>query len=139
MGGLRLKPNLDVLIENLESDQPIRSLPSRLATTLRNSHQLPQLDGDTQTDLNDKETRLQKEKLKHIILREQASQTGLSVAEVAAHNEATPPSSRESFTSVMSSMSSPQHYRMDTPPHHIMDTPFQQRIIHLVIYNMMKP
>lgn len=130
-GGLRLKPNLDVLIENLESDQPIRSLPSRLATTLRNSHQLTQLDGDTLTDLNDMETRLQKEKYKHIILREQASQTGLSVAEVAAHNEATPPSSRESFKmsslesfkpsssesfkSGMSSMSSPQYYRMDTP------------------------
>ena len=114
-GGLRLKPNLDVLIENLESDQPIRSLPSRLATTLRNSHQLTQLDGDTLTDLNDMETRLQKEKLKHIILREQASQTGLSVAEVAAHNEATPPSSRESFKSAMSSMSSPQFYRIDTP------------------------
>ena len=114
-GGLRLKPNLDVLIENLESDQPIRSLPSRLATTLRNSHQLTQLDGDTLTDLNDMETRLQKEKLKHIILREQASQTGLSVAEVAAHNEATPPSSRESFTGSLSSMSSPPHHRMDTP------------------------
>ena len=61
------------------------------------------------------ETRLQKEKLKPIILREQASQTGLSVAEVAAHNEATPPSSRESFTGSLSSMSSPPHYRMDTP------------------------
>ena len=51
-GGLRLKPNLDELIANLESEQPIRSLPSRLATTLRNSHQLTQLDGDTLRDLN---------------------------------------------------------------------------------------
>ena len=74
--GLRLKPNLDVIIENFESDQPIRSLPSRLATTLRNSHQLTQLDGDTLTDLNDMETRLQKENLKNIILREQASPNG---------------------------------------------------------------
>ena len=115
-GGLRLKPNCDELIAKLESEQPFRSLPSRLATTLRNSHQLTQLDGDTLTDLNDMETRLQKEKLKNIILREQASHTGLSVAEVAAHNEATPPSSRESFTSAWSSMSSPQHYRMYTPP-----------------------
>ena len=65
--------------------------------------------------------------MKNIILREQASQTGLSVAEVAAHNEATPPSSRESFTSAMSSMSPPPHYRMDTPPHHRMDAPFQAR------------
>ena len=114
-GGLRLKPNFDELITILESEQPLRKLPSRLATTLRNSHQLTQLDGDTLTDLNDMETRLQKEKLKKIILREQASQTGLSVAEVAAHNEATPPSSRESFTGSLSRMSSPQHYRMDTP------------------------
>ena len=55
-GGLKLKPNLDELIANLESEQPFRSLPSRLATTLRNSHQLTQLDGDTPTNVNDMET-----------------------------------------------------------------------------------
>ena len=126
--GLRLKPNVDELIANLESDQPFRILPSRLATTLRNSHQLTQLDGDTLTDLNDMETRLQRDKLKKIILREQASQTGLSVAEVAAHNEATPPSSRESFTGSLSRMSSPQHYRMDTPFQTAVNTPIYSPI-----------
>ena len=38
--GLRRRPNFDELITYLETDQPRRSLPSREATTLRNSHQL---------------------------------------------------------------------------------------------------
>jgi len=85
-GGLRFKPNFDELITNLETDHPRRSLPSRAATTLRNSHPLTQLDGDTLTDLNDMETRMQKDKLRYIILKEQASQAGLSIAEAAAQN-----------------------------------------------------
>ena len=65
--GLRLRPNFDELITYLETDQPRRSLPNREATTLRNTHQLTQLDGDTITDLNDMETRLHKDNLRYIL------------------------------------------------------------------------
>ena len=58
-GGLRFQPNFDELITNLETDHPRTSLPSRAATTLRSSHPLTQLDGDTLTDLNDMEIRMQ--------------------------------------------------------------------------------
>ena len=74
--GLMLKPNLEELIANLESEQPFRSLPSRLATTLRNSHQLTQLDGDTLTDLNDMETRLQKENIKTYYIKRTSKPNG---------------------------------------------------------------
>ena len=74
--GLRLRPNFDELITNLETDHPRRSLPSRAATTLRNTHQLTQLDGDTLTDLNDMETRMQKDKLRYIILKRTSKPSG---------------------------------------------------------------
>ena len=125
-GGLRLKPNFDELITNLETDHARKSLPSRAATTLRNSHPLTQLDGDTLTDLNDMETRMQKDKLRYIILKEQASQAGLSIAEAAAQTEADegypistgsiPASSSSRYHDrTLSPMSSPEHYRIDTP------------------------
>ena len=82
--GLRLKPNFIELILSLEADRPYRALPSRLSTTLRNSHQLTQLDGDTLTDLTDMETRMQKDKLRNIVLKEQATQAGISIAEASA-------------------------------------------------------
>ena len=46
-GGLRLNPNFHELITYLETDQPRKSLPTRVATTQRNLPQLTQLDGDT--------------------------------------------------------------------------------------------
>ena len=86
--GLRLKPNVDELILSFEADKPYRPLPSRLSTTLRNSHQLTQLDGDTLTDLADMETRMQKDTLRNSVLKEQATQAGISIAEASTHNEA---------------------------------------------------
>jgi len=137
-GGLRLKPNFDELITNLETDHPRRSLPSRAATTLRNSHPLTQLDGDTLTDLNEMETRMQKDKLRYIILKEQASQAGISIAEAAAHTEADegypasyytgsmPASSSSRYQDrTLSSMSSPEHYRIGTPYQTRENTPLQ--------------
>ena len=85
--GLWLKPNFDELILNLEADRPYRPLPSRLSTTLRNSHRLTQLAGDTSTDLSDMETRIQKDKLRNIVLNEHATQAGISIAEATAHDE----------------------------------------------------
>jgi hypothetical protein len=115
-GGLRLKPNFDELITNVETDHPRRSLPSRAATTLRNSHQLTQLDGDTRTDLNDMETRLQKDKLRYILLREQANQAGISLAEASAQTEVNedPDSSSSSGYNTLSPMTSPERFRIDT-------------------------
>ena len=141
--GLRLKPNFDELILSLEADRPYRALPSRLSTTLRNSHQLTQLDGDTLTDLNDMETSMQKDKLRNIVLKEQATQAGISIAEATAQNEAnlidlgaSPlpsysqwifPSSRASSSSIPSlfEMTSPEYYRMDTPYQTRANTPRQ--------------
>ena len=112
-------------------------MPSRAATTLRNSHPLTQLDGDTLTDLNDMETRMQKDKLRYIILKEQASQAGLSIAEAAAHTEADEGYPASYYTGSMpaissryqdrtlSSMSSPEHYRIGTPYQTRVNTPLQ--------------
>ena len=115
--GLRLRPNFDELITYLETDQPRRSLPSREATTLRNTHQLTQLDGDTITALSDMETRLQKDKLRYILLREQANQAGISIAEASAHTEVNedPDSSSSSRYNTLSPMTSPERSRIDTP------------------------
>jgi hypothetical protein len=132
--GLRLKPNFDELILSLEADRPYRALPSRLSTTLRNSHQLTQLDGDTLTDLNDMETRMQKDKLRNIVLKEQATQAGISIAEASAQNEANdidfrsmPPLSRASSSGYhsLSEMTSPEIYRIDTPYQTRGNTPIQ--------------
>ena len=132
--GLRLKPKFDELILSLEADRPYRALPSRLSTTLRNSHQLTQLDGDTLTDLNDMETRMQKDKLRNIVLKEHATQAGISIAEASAQNEANlidlgamPSLSRASSSGFHSliEMSSPEHYRMDTPYQTRASTPRQ--------------
>ena len=139
-----MKLNFDELITNLETDHPRRSLSSRAATTLRNSHQLTQLDGDTLTDLNDMELRMQTNKLRNVVLREQASQAGLSIAEAAAQSESNEvysegyPGSLQASSSryrTLSPMSSPEHYRIDTPyqtrensPIHTpLQTPFRTR------------
>ena len=63
-------------------------MPSRAATTLRNSHPLTQLDGNTLPGLNDMEIRMQQDRLRKVVLREQASQAGLSIAEATAQHEA---------------------------------------------------
>jgi len=125
--GLCLRPNFDEIITYLETDQPRRSLPSREATTLRNSHQLTQLDGDTITDLNDMETRLQKDKLRYILLREQATQAGISIAEASAQTEVNEDPASSSGYNTLSPMASPERFRIDTPiqAHTPLATPFR--------------
>jgi hypothetical protein len=78
------------------------------------------------------ETRMQKDKLRNIILKEQATQAGISIAEAASqdgindeHLGAMPPLSRARSSSFHSlpEMSSPEYYRIHTP--------YQTREIHL--------
>ena len=122
-GGLRLRPNFHELITYLETDQPRKSLPTRVATTLRNLPQLTQLDGDTLTDLTDIETRLHKDKLRTILLKEHATPTGLSMAEASAQTEANDvfdwhyeeqPSRSDAPSASLSHMSSPENFRINT-------------------------
>ena len=136
-GGLRLRPNFNELITYLETDQPRKSLPTRAATTLRNLPQFTQLDGDTLTDLTDIQTRLQKEQLRNILLKEHATQTGISMAEATAQTETNDfynePSSRSDTPSAaLSHMSSPEHYRINTPlrtrEHTPLTSPFRTHI-----------
>ena len=107
-------------------------MPSRAATTLRNLPQFTQLDGDTLTDLTDIQTRLQKEQMRNILLKEHATQTGISMAEATAQTEAndvfdlfgsSPP--RDESLSALSHMSSPEHYMISTPYQTHQNTPFQ--------------
>ena len=89
------------------------------------------------------ETRMQKDKLRYIILKEQASQAGLSIAEAAAHTEADegypvsytgsiPASSSSRYHDrTLSPMSSPGHYRIDTPYHTRVNTPLQTPFKHV--------
>jgi hypothetical protein len=119
-GGLRLRPNFNELITYLETDQPRKSLPSRAATTLRNLPQFTQLDGDTLTDLTDIQTRLQKEQLRNILLKEHATQTGISMAEATAQTETKDfyddlSSRSDTPSAALSHMSSPVRHRIDTP------------------------
>ena len=78
--------------------------------------------------------RLQTDTLRHVILREQASQAGLSIAEAAAQSEANEvysegyPVSLQASSSryrTLSPMSSPEHYRIDTPYQTRVNTPLQ--------------
>ena len=78
---------------------------------------------------------MQKDKLRYIILKEQASQAGLSIAEAAAQTEAeegypvryhtgSMPDSSSRYRT-LSPMPSPEHYRIDTPYHTRVNTPVQ--------------
>ena len=59
-GGLRRRPNFDELITYIQKDKPTITLPNRNATTLAATHQMNALKGDTTTDLQEMETRLEK-------------------------------------------------------------------------------
>ena len=59
-GGLRRRPNLDELIAYIQKGKPKITLPNRNASTLAATHQMNALKGDTTTDLQEMETRLEK-------------------------------------------------------------------------------
>jgi hypothetical protein len=83
--GLTERPHYASIVDYLENEQPKTAYPfDRSATILRSSPYFTQLDGETGLDLQDIEERLEKDKLRTILLREQASSTGLIISELKA-------------------------------------------------------
>ena len=79
--GLRERPNYEDLVNYLATEKPKTNYPfDRTATILRNSPYLTQLDGEDGMDLGDFENRLEKDKLRDILLREHSRSTGGSLA-----------------------------------------------------------
>ena len=58
--GLRRRPNFDELITYIQRGKPTITLPTRSASILADTHQMNALKGDTLTDLQEMETRLEK-------------------------------------------------------------------------------
>jgi len=83
--GLTERPHYVSIVDYLENEQPKTNYPfDRTATIIRNSPYMTKLDGETGVDLQDFENRLEIDKLRQVILREQASTTGLTVPEAKA-------------------------------------------------------
>ena len=79
--GLRERPNYEDLVNYLATDKPKPNYPfDRKATILRNSPYMTMLDGENGMDLQDFENRLEKDKLRDILLRENSRNTGESLA-----------------------------------------------------------
>ena len=83
-GGLRRRPNFDELITYIQTDKPNITLPNRNATTLAATHQMNALKGDTTTDLQEMQTRLDKDKLRNMLISEYASVHNVPVAHARA-------------------------------------------------------
>ena len=87
--GLTERPQYVSIVDYLENDHPKTDYPfDRTATILRSSPYFAQLDGENGIDLNDFENRLEKDKLRKILLREQALSKGLSIPEAQAEEAA---------------------------------------------------
>jgi hypothetical protein len=87
--GLKERPHFGSIVDYLENEHPKTTYPfDRTATILRNSPYFTQLDGENGMDLQEFENRLEKDKLRTILLREQASATGLTVPEAKATTKA---------------------------------------------------
>ena len=87
--GLKERPHFWSIVDYLENEHPKTTYPfDRTATILRNSPYFTQLDGENGMDLQEFENRLEKDKLRTILLREQASATGLTVPESKATTKA---------------------------------------------------
>ena len=79
--GLRERPQYEDIVNYLAIDKPKTNYPfDRKATILRNSPYMTMLDGENGMDLQDFENRLEKDKLRDILLRENARSTGESLA-----------------------------------------------------------
>jgi hypothetical protein len=79
--GLRERPNYEDLVNYLATEKPKTDYPfDRKATILRNSPYMTMLDGENGMDLTDFENRLEKDKLRDILLRENSRSTGESLA-----------------------------------------------------------
>ena len=86
--GLTERPHYGSIVDYLENEKPKPTyLFDRDATILRNSPYMTKLDGEIGLDLQDFESRLEKDKLREITLREQATTTGLTFPELKAKSK----------------------------------------------------
>ena len=96
--GLRERPHYEDIVNYLATEKPKKDYPfDRKATILRNSPYMTMLDGENGMDLTDFENRLEKDKLREILIRENSRSTGESLAasrasaSVASGGRGTPP------------------------------------------------
>jgi hypothetical protein len=83
--GLAERPHYVSIVDYVDNDYPKTAYPfERSATILRSSPYFTQLDGENGIDLQDFENRLEKDRLRTILLREQAPSTGLTFPEAKA-------------------------------------------------------
>ena len=83
-GGLRRRPNFDEPITYIQKDKPKITLPNRKAFILANTRQMNALKGDTITDLQEMETRLEEDKLRNMLISEYASVHNVPIAHARA-------------------------------------------------------
>ena len=84
--GLKEKPSYASIVDYLHNEHPKTPYPfDRTATILRRNPYFTQLDGENGMDLNEFENRLEKVKLRTILLREQATSIALTVPEARAN------------------------------------------------------
>ena len=93
--GLRERPHYEDIVNYLATEKPKKDYPfDRKATILRNSPYMTMLDGENGMDLTDFENRLEKDKLRDILIKENARNTGESIASSRASasvGRSTPP------------------------------------------------
>ena len=82
--GLHEKPSYEQIINYLEYGQEKIKYPNRDAMKLRNSPYFTQLDGEAGMDLHDFEARLEKDKLRQILIKEHSAKTGIPIGEARA-------------------------------------------------------
>ena len=82
--GLRKRETYDQLVDFIERDPVIIHYPDRRAFQFRESHYLTQLDGEGMRQMESLEINRFKEREKKHILQHMSTQTGHSVAELAA-------------------------------------------------------
>ena len=82
--GLRRRSNFDELIAYIQRGKPTLILPTRIASILAGTHQMNALKGSTLTDLQEMETRLEKDKLRNLLISEYAFGHHVSIADAHA-------------------------------------------------------
>ena len=82
--GLRKRQTYDELVDFIETDPDRIHYPDRRATQLRESPYLTQLDGEGMRQMDSLEANRMKEPQKLHVLKQMASSSGLSIAELGA-------------------------------------------------------
>ena len=74
--GLKKRDTYDEIVSIIAGGGGVIKYPNRYATQLSNSPYMKQIDGETMLDLQEQSTRVQKEQLKQILLKEISVKTG---------------------------------------------------------------